>query len=166
MPAALHITNHMRSSVKHTLPFTKTYIIKDLTEKSCSSSLWSDGITDYSICIVWILLPCFNSIFIQRWKEGCVKNLFEPQWSSLLSFLFKLSREDLNAVIVFENTLTPLLLHVCSYRRRLRPESSLLLLGLSDLGLQGITSLLGVAQQHGGVGLVEDGVVHCSVSHT
>lgn len=37
---------------------------------------------------------------------------------------------------------------------------------LLDLRQQAITRLLGVAQQHGGVGLVEDGVVHCCVAHT
>lgn len=34
----------------------------------------------------------------------------------------------------------------------------------SDLGLQAVTRLLGISQQHRRVGLVEDGVVYCSVA--
>lgn len=41
----------------------------------------------------------------------------------------------------------------------------LLALGLAHFGLQGVAGLLGVAQQHGRVGLVEDGVVHGGVSY-
>lgn len=44
------------------------------------------------------------------------------------------------------------------------PHPTLLALGLADLGLQGVAGLLGVAQQHGRVGLVEDGVVHSCVA--
>lgn len=43
---------------------------------------------------------------------------------------------------------------------------TLLALTLADLGLQGVTSLLGVPEQHCSVGLVEDGVVNSCVSHT
>lgn len=41
----------------------------------------------------------------------------------------------------------------------------LALLGLAHFGLQGVAGLLGIAQQHGRVGLVEDGVVHGGISH-
>lgn len=44
-------------------------------------------------------------------------------------------------------------------------ERSLQALGLADFGLQGVAGLLGVAQQHGRVGFVEDGVVDGGVSH-
>lgn len=38
------------------------------------------------------------------------------------------------------------------------------LVGVSDPGLEAVARLLGVAQQHGGVGFVEDGVVHGGVA--
>lgn len=44
-------------------------------------------------------------------------------------------------------------------------DPTLLVLVLADLGLQGVARLLGVAEQHRGVGLVEDGVVNSCVSH-
>ena len=38
--------------------------------------------------------------------------------------------------------------------------------GLLQLRQEGVAGLLGVAQQHGGVVLVEEGVVHGSIAHT
>lgn len=40
-----------------------------------------------------------------------------------------------------------------------------LVVGLSDLCLQTVASLLGISQQHRCVGLVENGVIYCSVAH-
>lgn len=44
--------------------------------------------------------------------------------------------------------------------------SASLALGIANLGLKGIARLLGVAEQHRSVGLVEDRVVDSCVSHT
>lgn len=38
--------------------------------------------------------------------------------------------------------------------------------GLPNLCLKAVTCLLGVSQQHGCVGLVENGVIHCSIADT
>lgn len=77
-------------------------------------------------------------------------------------------KKDLNAEIFWEKlALIVFYHHVCSLWRCPRvPGATLLALGIADLGLQGITSLLGVAKQHRSVGLVEDGVVNSCVSHT
>lgn len=52
------------------------------------------------------------------------------------------------------------------FQQEHEPPPTLLALGLPDLGLQGVAGLLCVAQQHGCVGLIEDGVVHSCVSDT
>lgn len=53
-----------------------------------------------------------------------------------------------------------------SWKYEQNTNQYLALVWFPDFGLQGITGLLSISQQHGSIGLVEDGIVHCCITNS
>lgn len=66
-------------------------------------------------------------------------------------------------VFAVENPIKNVVLH--EVHDRLERRLGSLVVGFSDPGLEAVARLLGVAQQHGRVGLVENRVVHGGIAH-
>lgn len=54
----------------------------------------------------------------------------------------------------------------CSQKYEQNIDHYLALVWFPDFGLQGITGLLSISQQHGSIGLVEDGIVHRCITNS
>lgn len=107
----------------------------------------------YCTCVYYFffyfLQQTLPVLFICNWQEGIL-------------FIYRTVFVQLGNA--FWSSSTCCRLPSCGIFNRNTSPPPLQTLGLADLGLQGVAGLLCVAQQHGRVGLVEDGVVHSCVS--